>query len=375
MLKTKNLKLILLALIASCVTACLAVAQSGLIRTEKNLNGQLELHFIDVGQADCTLIILPTGETVLVDAGNREDKEYILNYLNNLGVKHIDAAIATHPHEDHIGAMQYVLANYEVDRLLMPDFDIDTTVYTNMLYAMEESEVDEIRVTKPFNMKIGETTFEILAPVAQYNDANNNSIVFKMTYGEKTFLFTGDIEKEAERDILNAGVDVKADVLKVAHHGSNTSSTADFLAEVKPKLAIVHVGADNQYGCPSADILGRLSTTEILRTDSLGNIVVKCDGKNITTSFSGSGNKLATDIKTQLPVRDKNTFLKESTDKGDKTVTTNATETITYIGNKNSLVFHRKDCKSLPAEKNRVYFDDKESAISAGYHACGVCQK
>lgn len=371
MLKTKNIKLILLALIASCVTACLAVAQSGLIRTEKKLNGQLELHFIDVGQADCTLIILPTGETVLVDAGNREDKDCILNYLNNLGINHIDAAIATHPHEDHIGAMQYVLANYDVDRLLMPDFNIDTTVYTNMLYAMEENDVEEIIVTEPLNMKIGDITFEILGPVAKYNDANNNSIVFKMTYGEKTFLFTGDIEKEAERDILNSGADVKADVLKVAHHGSNTSSTTDFLAEVNPKLAIVHVGADNQYGCPSADVLGRFGTTEVLRTDLLGNIVLKCDGKSITSSFSGSDDKLATGIKTQVPVKDKNT----NADISDKTVTPNATEKIIYIGNKNSLVFHRPDCKNLPAEKNRVYFEDKESAISAGYHPCSVCQK
>lgn len=375
MIKTKNIKLILFALIASCVTACLAVAQSGLNGKVKQSDGQLVLHFIDVGQADCTLIMLPTGETVLVDAGNREDKEYILNYLNNLGVKHIDAAIATHPHEDHIGAMQYVLANYDVDRLLMPDFDIDTTVYTNMLYAMEENNVEEIKVTEPFNMEIGNITFEILGPVAQYNDANNNSIVFKMTYGEKTFLFTGDIEKEAERDILNSGADVKADVLKVAHHGSKTSSTTDFLAEVNPKLAIIHVGIDNQYGCPSVDVLERLKTTEVLRTDLVGDIVVKCDGENITTSYSDVDDKLVTSLKNQLPSEDENTSLWENTDKAEKTATQIEVESITYIGNKNSHVFHLTDCKNLPDEKNRVYFDDKESAISAGYHACGVCQK
>lgn len=374
-MKNQKSKLILLALIASCVTACLAIAQSGLIGTEKKLDGQLQVHYIDVGQADCTLIILPTGETVLVDAGNREDKNYILSYLNNLDVKHIDAAIATHPHEDHIGSMQYVLANYDVDRLLMPDFDIDTTVYSNMLYAMEENNVKEIRVTEPFNMEIGNSTFEILAPVAKYNDANNNSIVFKMTYGEKTFLFTGDIEKEAERDILNSGADVKANVLKVAHHGSKTSSSVDFLAEVNPELAIIHVGADNQYGCPNADVLGRLKTTEVFRTDLIGSIVIKCDGKNITTSFSGLEDKFVTGIKTQLSVEDKNTSLKENTDTADKTAIPNTTEPITYIGNKNSLVFHQAHCKNLPAEKNRVYFDDKESAISAGYHPCGVCQK
>ena len=371
MIKTKKIKLILLAIITSCVTACLAVAQSGLTGNGNQSDGKLALHFIDVGQADCTLIMLPTGETVLVDAGNREDKDYILNYLNNLGVKHIDAAVATHPHEDHIGAMQYVLANYDVDKLFMPDFDIDTTVYTNMLYAMEENGVEGIKVTEPFNMEIGGITFEILGPVSQYNDANNNSIVFKMSYGEKTFLFTGDIEKEAERDILNSGADVKADVLKVAHHGSKTSSTSDFLTEVNPDLAIVHVGADNQYGCPNADVLGRLNKAEILRTDLLGDVVVKCDGKNIITSFSG----LDSGIKTQFSEGDKNTSLIQNTETSDKTATANTTETITYIGNKNSLVFHRADCKSLPAEKNRVYFDDKESAVSAGYHACSICQK
>lgn len=375
MMKTKKIKLILLALIASCVTACMAVAQSGLTGTAKKSDGQLALHFINVGQADCTLIMLPTGENVLVDAGNREDKDYILSYLNNLGVKHIDAAIATHPHEDHIGSMQYVLSNYDVDRLLLPDFDIDTTVYTNMLYAMEENDVEEIRVTEPFNLEIGNTTLEILAPVAKYTDANNNSIVFKIAYGEKTFLFTGDIEKEAERDILNAGTDVAADVLKVAHHGSKTSSTVDFLTEVNPELAIVHVGADNKYGCPSADVLGRLNTKKVLRTDLLGDIVVKCDGKNIVTSYSGIDNTSSTGIEAKKHAEAENIAIGKNADTKDKNVTPNATETITYIGNKNSLVFHRSDCKNLPAEKNRVYFDDKESAINAGYHPCSVCQK
>lgn len=358
MIKVKKLKLGLLALLLSFVTACSGVSHSG---TTPKPDGQLVVHYMDVGQADCTLIMLPTGENVLVDAGNREDKDYIINYLNNLGVKHIDAAVATHPHEDHIGAMQYVLANYDVDRLLMPDFDIDTNVYTNMLYAMEENDVEEVIVTQPYNMEIGNITFEILAPVAQYNDANNNSIVFKMTYGEKAFLFTGDIEKEAERDILNSGADVKADVLKVAHHGSNTSSTADFLAEVNPDLAIIHVGIDNDYGLPNEETLKRLGNAEILRTDLHGDIIVQCDGKNITTSYSDLKDKAVADVKTQLSE--------------DTTATGYSKETITYIGNKNSMVFHLPGCKNLPSEKNRVYFEDKESAISAGYHACGVCQK
>ncbi|MGE4213927.1 MAG: MBL fold metallo-hydrolase [Anaerotignaceae bacterium] len=375
MIKLKKIKLVLLALMLFCVTACSAGVQSGLADTTQQSNGQLVVHYIDVGQADCTLIMLPTGENVLVDAGNREDKDYILNYLNNLDITHIDAAIATHPHEDHIGAMQYVLANYDVDRLLMPDFDIDTNVYTNMLYAMEENDVEEIRVTEPFDMEIGGIPFEFLAPVAWYSDANNNSIVFKMTYGEKTFLFTGDIEKEAERDILNSGADVSADVLKVAHHGSNTSSTTDFLAEVNPELAIIQVGTDNDYGLPNEDALKRFSNVEVLRTDFHGDIVVKCDGEKITTFCSSTESKSLIDVKPQLTIAAGNTFSENKEVTPDKTATVDSAESITYIGNKNSLVFHLPDCKSLPAEKNRVYFDDKESAISAGFHPCGVCQK
>lgn len=368
MIKLNKIKPLFFVLMLVFFTAC---SQGGQAERASQADKQLTIHFIDVGQADCTLIMLPTGENVLVDAGNRDDKAYIINYLNNLGISHIDAAVATHPHEDHIGAMQYILADYDVDMLLLPDFDIDTNVYTNMLYAMEENNVEEVQVTEPFAMEIGNTVFDILAPTTVYSDANNNSIVFKMTYGEKTFLFTGDIEKEAERDILNSGRDIKANVIKVAHHGSNTSSTMDFLSEVNPDLAIIHVGIDNPYGCPDSRVLERLGKTEILRTDLLGDIVLSCDGKNITTSYSGVEGRRFENEKSQAI--ENSTVGRNKNDQ--ETDLSGAAECYTYIGNKNSKVFHLPNCRSLPAEKNRVYFEDMESAMDAGYHACSICQK
>ncbi|MGL4790595.1 MAG: ComEC/Rec2 family competence protein [Anaerotignaceae bacterium] len=350
--------------------------QSG--STQITTAGDLEIHYLDVGQADCSIIMLPTGENIIVDAGNRADKDYILNYINKLGIKTFVAAVATHPHEDHIGSMKDILENFQVDRIFMPDIVANTQVYSNLLYAIEEKGVEEIRVTEAFELNVGDSLIEVIGPVREYNDLNNSSIVFRLIYGERAFLFTGDIEKEAERDILNSGADVSANVLKVAHHGSKTSSAMDFINEVSPQVAIIQVGADNDYGAPNEGTVENLYkvANEVYRNDLDGEIVVKSDGTNVNVFVNGEGIKVDTTTATPntqtTPVEEAKEEPKEEVK--EETVTENVVGA-NFIGNKNSKTYHVSSCNSLPKEENRVNLSTKEEAEKLGYTPHSVCIK
>lgn len=196
---------------------------------------------------------------------------------------------------------------------------------------------------------------EVLGPQREYKDFNNNSIVLKVNAGETAFLFTGDAEETAEKDILQAGYDLQADVLKVGHHGSSTSSSQAFLQAVKPKYAVISVGVGNSYHHPEEEALQRLQSigAEIYCTDLQGDIVCTTDGKNIAFNCNSvSGAEVYADAaKNNTPA-----------------------EEVVYIANKKSKKFHLESCASLPDEENRIYLEDREGAISLGYTPCGTCK-
>ena len=324
-------------------------------------NGErLEVHFLDVGQADCSLIKLPTGENILIDGGNRDDKDYILSYLSKENVNSIDLVVATHPHEDHIGSLRDVLANVSVKKIILPNVDADTMVYTNLLYAIEENQVEEERILGQSSFTLGETTFKILAPIKEYKDKNNPSVVIKMIYGETSFLFTGDIEKEAEKDILETNANISADVLKVPHHGSKTSSTEEFLRAVNPKFSVIQVGAGNEYGLPSQEVFERLknfTTNQVYRNDENGEVIIYSDGKvlEVVCGFEVVAEETSAEVPT-LVVKE---IAKENY----------------FIGNINSKTFHATTCNSLPKEENRISFSSKEEAEENGYNGHRTCIK
>ncbi len=193
---------------------------------------------------------------------------------------------------------------------------------------------------------------EVLGPQKEYKDFNNNSIVLKVNAGETAFLFTGDAEEPAEKDILQAGGNLRADVLKVSHHGSSTASTQAFLQAVQPRYAVISVGAGNSYHHPEEEALQRLKAigAEIYRTDLQGDIICTTDGKNIAF-HCGSTTQEKPPVKQTEP----------------------ATQQAVYIGNKKSKKFHTERCASLPEEANRIYLEDREEAISLGYSPCGNC--
>jgi len=246
--------------------------------------GILKVHFIDVGQGDS--IFIQQGEkTMLIDAGEGDQGTVVTKYLNSLNVDNIDYLVGTHPHSDHIGGLATVINSIPVNQAIIPDIEHDTKTYENFIDALIDKEIDTLPATAGDKYSLGEAEFEILGPVRDdYEDLNNWSIVIKLTFGENSFLFTGDAESFAETDIINSGGDLSADVLKVGHHGSTTSSTLKFLRKVSPTYAVISCGIDNSYGHPDPIITKRLANMKITTysTHTSGTVIAMCDGKTIT---------------------------------------------------------------------------------------------
>lgn len=245
----------------------------------------LQVHYIDVGQADSILILQGT-HAMLIDAGNNDDYELVYKYLDKQGIKNLEYVIGTHPHEDHIGGLDYIINNFNIGKVILPkDAKSNTKTYTDVLKAISKKGLKAINPIPDTSFKLGEAVCTILAPnSSSYEDLNNYSVVVKIEFGDNSFLFEGDAEALSEMEMVKKGYDLKADVLKVGHHGSSSSTCAKFLAKVQPKYAVISVGKDNSYGHPQKGTMDRLksSKVKVFRTDECGTIVALSDGKNIT---------------------------------------------------------------------------------------------
>ncbi len=267
-------------------------ARTGLTPAPVEVEGKVAVHFIDVGQGDCELIQTES-QNVLVDAGNPGDEDQIAAYLNAQQVDRIDLLIATHPHADHIGGMEGIVQQFEIGQVLfspLPDSLIPTTrTYEELLDAIASKGLSITPSSPGMTFDLGEgAQITILGPVGEFDDLNNASIVFRLDFGDTGFLFTGDAEAPSEDAILERfGTDpLQAQVLKLGHHGSDTSSQEKWLNAVSPTLAVAEVGYDNSYGHPSPQTLERLAVRQIqlLRTDQNGTIVVVSDGESLSIS-------------------------------------------------------------------------------------------
>ncbi len=314
---------------------------------------ELTVHFIDVGQADAAL--LQCGDdTMLIDGGNVSDSDLIIAYLKKLNIVHIDYMVCTHAHEDHVGGLSAPLSVMPVGAVYAPIMESDSKAYQTFKRKVAEQNSEIIHPINYENFPLCSARVEILAAPNNADNLNNSSIILKVTHENKSFLFTGDAEREEEQILLDKGL-LKADVLKVGHHGSDTSTSYVFLREVMPEYAVISCGKDNSYGHPTEEVLSRLrdADVKVYRTDLQGDIIAVSDGNNITFTTSKNEN-----IQTNETVTEK----------------TNSADTeISYIGNKNSKKFHRPDCSSLPAEKNRVELSSREEAIDRGFVPCKNC--
>ena len=240
----------------------------------------LKVYFMDVGQADCILID-NNHEYVLIDGGNTIDGKKLVNYFKELGINKFNYVVATHPHEDHIGGLNFIIYNFDIGHFIGTDIKTDFKSYDNMMNALEKEnikyEVPNINDT----FRVGEALFRIVYLDNNKEDINSSSIVLEMTYKNNSFLFTGDTTNEAEKTYLDNLNEI--DVLKVSHHGSQYATSAQFLMKTKPKYAIISVGKDNDYGYPKQVVLDKLDelNTKVYRTDQLGTIILTSNGNDI----------------------------------------------------------------------------------------------
>ena len=290
---------------------------------------ELTVHFIDVGQADAA--VLQCGDdTMMIDGGNVADSSLIVAYLKKLNIDNIDYMVCTHAHEDHVGGLSAPLSVMPVSAVYAPSAEADSKAYQNFKRKAADQNTEIMHPENYESFPFGSARVEILACPDNADNLNNTSIILKVTHKNKSFLFTGNAEREEEQTLLDRGL-LKSDVLKVGHHGSDTSTSYPFLREVMPEYAVISVGKDNLYGHPTEAVLIRLrdADVQVYRTDLQGDIIMISDGDNITV----------TTVK-------------------NEDIQTNETaveyEEGNYIGNKNSKKFHRPDCHTLPAEKNRV---------------------
>ncbi len=245
----------------------------------------IELHIIDVGQGDSILVATSDGY-MLIDAGPGSAEDDLRDYLVSHGVSELEYAVFTHPHEDHIGGADMIMTDFTVSNVILPDCEASSQTYKRMTDAIEISGANVIVAVTGSEYNLGSLTATVLAPISEkYRNTNDYSIVMKLEFGDTSFMLTGDAEVLSEKEILSeySAEFLSCDLLKVGHHGSDTSTSLEFLRVVAPSLAAISCGAGNSYGHPHGVVLSRLAdaSTEIFRTDEVGSLVFVSDGKKV----------------------------------------------------------------------------------------------
>ena len=385
--KLKNKSRIISALLCICMLLCICSCTNEAvpIAEESNAPGQSEnvteteapkdttdysehsfaVHYIDVGQGDAALVLCDD-KTMLIDGGKPHASSIIYTYLKNLNIDYLDYIVASHADDDHIGGLSAPLAKMKVGNVLAPETEADTRSYESLKNKTAEQGLTITHPKPGESLDFGSSKIEFYGPITESeNDRNNGSVVMKIIYGDTSFLFTGDAEREEEQEILSAGYDLSATVLKVGHHGSKNSTTYPFLREIMPKYAVISVG-DNNYGHPTEDTLSRLrdADVKVYRTDMQGDIVATSDGKTVTVTTKKNEN-----AQTNPTENEKSTSAQSAENAANQ-------EICEYIGNANTKKFHYPDCGAVSQmkEKNKVYLNcTRDEAIKDGYNPCGRC--
>ena len=249
--------------------------------TQVNATDKLEIHFIDVGQAD-SILINNNNKYMLIDAGNNEDGEKLVTYFKSLGIEEFEYVIGTHAHEDHIGGMDNIIDNFGIKTFYMPDVLTTTRTFEEVLDSLENKSIafETPEINAAFSLE--NAKLNVLHVGNDDKDLNDTSIVLKMFYGNNKFLFMGDATTKVEEKILNK--DLSSDLLKVGNHGSYYSTSQDFLNKVNSKYAIIEVGANNTYNHPTQSVIEKFNKKgiKIYRTDKDGTIIATSDGTNIS---------------------------------------------------------------------------------------------
>lgn len=326
----------------------------------KDISGQLSVHYIDIGQGDATLITCGE-DAMLIDAGDNDKGTALQSYLLNQNITELDYVIGTHPDADHIGGLDVVITKFDCKTILLTEEEKDTKTYEDVISAMDYKGYKKTLPVPGDTYPLGDASFTILAPLLENADSNDNSIALLLTYGNTRFYFEGDAGEEEEGQILSSGADVAADVYKIGHHGSKTSTTDNMLNAVNPSCAVISAGEGNRYGHPHAEVLNKLRSAGIktFRTDEQGTVVASSDGKNIIFNMSPSSSWQAGEPG--------NVSDREPVDKGDTPEESqNVIVYITDTGKK----YHTQNCRFLKDSAREISLED---AKADGYEPCKSC--
>lgn len=380
-----------IGLLALVLTLLLALAPAAGVRaagtaaaagTGTAQTAGLQVDFLDVGQGDAA-VVRCGGQSMLIDGGKPEKSDFIYSWLRQQGLSYLDYIVATHADADHVGGLSGALNYAKVGTALCSVTSADTETFrdfTRYLAAQGRT------ITVPAagtSFALGGATVQVLGPLSQGGTDNNTSLVLRVVYGQTSFLFTGDAEREEEQALLNSGEDLQSTVLKVGHHGSDSSTSYLFLRTVNPQYAVISVGADNSYGHPTEAVLSRLRDAGVVtyRTDLQGTITAMSDGTNLvfsvqknpdadTLSGAGAGQKAAGQSKAQ------STGSGNTAKAAVSAASQNSGQTQTYVLNTNTKKFHYPSCSSAGQIKDKnkaVETTDRQSLIDRGYTPCKRC--
>ncbi len=356
----------------------------------------LEVHYIDVGQGD-SILIRQGDQSMLLDAGNNNKGTTVWSYLLHQNVDHLTYAIGTHPDADHIGGMDVVLYKIDCDTVMLPACASDTKTYEELIQTIGQREQTVVTPKRGQVYTLGKASFQILTDTDKdYGDNTNDySLAFRLTFGDTSFLFTGDAEKAAEQDMLASGLTIQSDVFKAAHHGADTANTEEFLTAVHPTYCVISCGEGNSYGHPRAGVLNQLRAmgVKVFRTDEQGTIVATSDGSTITWNASpseswqageptGSVEKSKDSENAATSTLDQQSGASGSKDSTDQlepkrnSQDANEVSQGDYILNANTKKFHRPTCASVKrmSDANKIVStESREALIEQGYEPCKNC--
>ena len=321
--------------------------------------GDFSVTFIDVGQA-LSVLVGCDGQYMLYDGGNVEDGSLVVSYLQSRGVDRLEYVFCSHAHEDHVGGLAAVMAAVPAGQVYAPVTENDTQCFEDFVKYTQQQGLAIVVPAAGSVWQLGSAVIRMLGPVASYDDTNDTSLVLRIDYGETSFLLTGDMEQDAEDDLVASGAPLDVDVLQVGHHGSETSTGYVFLNAVLPEIGVISVGEGNSYGHPHEAALSRLrdAGVDVWRTDLSGTITITSDGADYAVASER-----------YVPPEQQN----PTTSDGSGQQSSSQQTIQAYIGNVNSKKFHLPSCPNLPDAANQTLFSSYEEAVQAGYTPCGNC--
>lgn len=342
---------------------------------ETEINYDMNVHFLDVEQG-LAILVQSDGKNLVYDGGDRGTSSYVVAYLKKQGVEKIDYLISSHYDSDHVYGLIGCLSAFKVKNVISSDYEHDSQTYTKFINAVESAGLKCQHPEVGTEIKFGTGSFTVLGPASiDKNDSNSNSVVIKLTNGENSFIFTGDAESSSEKEMIATGIDLECNVLCLAHHGSATATSWDFLQATVPEYAVISCGAGNSYGHPHEEVMERLESMEIelFRTDLQGEVVAISDGKKIKWDMEPSKDYSPGEYEEETTKKKSSSSSGKSSKDDDSNSSSSSSGSQTYVwlpatGEKYHSV---NDCGRMNPNTARQVTEDE--AINRGYDACSKC--